>query len=149
MSNSDSGTSKETSMQSGLGSRFYYIYAMSMTLIAGIYLLIGASTLSWSIIQTIAPEFTISEHENRKHASNTFYCEQAMGFCRTNNPGQDIKTDPPTTQEITQQREASWKVAVHSERRNGLKNLIMYGIGCIVAGLFFFSHRRILKRRSR
>lgn len=127
--------------------KFVYTYTVIVLVISIIYLLIAVPSAVWGVIRVSVPEFTMNEHQYRMHVNNHFYCQANTQYCQPMSPGkQEPLETPPSNQEVTQQRIASKQVALQSERRLGLQDVVNWGLGGVFAAILFYAHRKKLNQ---
>ena len=105
----------------------------------------------YDLIQITNPEFTINVFEYERHQSNEAFdtVRRSPGRAlRGIAPG--IPIEQPTErpeEEVTQQREESFRTALRSERRRGMQSLIQIVIILVIDVLVFVPHWLLARKR--
>ncbi|HWQ94572.1 MAG TPA: hypothetical protein VN418_03605 [Gammaproteobacteria bacterium] len=120
------------------------VYALAVCFVTVICFVIASGIGLYSIIGIANPEFTLPAWVYERHQSND-------AFWRMNAPlpmpgsGRETKPRPPED-ELTQQRQASYALAIKSEQRGSVQTLTKAGIVIFIDLIIFGAHWRIARR---
>ena len=127
------------------------IYALAVCFLALMCFVIALGIGVYDLIQITNPEFTINVFEYERHQSN-----EAFDTVR-GSPGRALRgiapgipIEQPTErpeEEVTQQREESFRTALRSERRRGMQSLIQIVIILVIDVLVFVPHWLLARKR--
>jgi hypothetical protein len=117
------------------------IYALSVCFASVVCLIINAGIGGYAIFEIAAPEITMSSYEYDKHQSNDAFWNKVKISCSKS----EKEEAQPSEEELTKRRQASFEIAIKSEKREGFQSLLHSIIYLIVAGLALFIHSKIAK----
>ena len=140
------------------------IYGLAVCFTALLCFVIALGVGLYDLLQVASPEFTLNAYEHERHQSNDSF---RTAFPMLIGPGMHVGSSvtgtvvppalPPAIQaglpsvpeeEITRQREESYRSVLRAERRRGGQSLARVGIVMAIDMLVFFPHW-ILARRVR
>ena len=117
------------------------VYALAVCFITVACFAIALGILVYDVIEIAAPSFTLGQVAYERHASNDRYWEEQT---RWGNP--ENKPSRPTEEELTKRREASLKIALASERRDGLQGFVRSLIVVAIDIIVFLPHWWLARR---
>ncbi len=125
------------------------IYALAVCFVVLVCFVIALGIGVYDLIQIANPEFTINAHEYERHQSNEAFRGPLGGRVLFGvAPGIPMESTERPEEEVTQQREESYKAALRSEQRRGIQSLIRIVIVLVINVLVFVPHW-LLARRTR
>ena len=119
-------------------------YALAVCFVTVICFVIASGIGLYSIIGIANPEFTLPAWMYERHQSND-------AFWQMNTlppmPGSDRESKPrPPEAELTQQRQASYALAIKSEQRASVQTLTKASIVIFIDLIIFGAHWRVARR---
>ena len=120
------------------------VYALAVCFVTVICFVIASGIGLYSIVGIANPEFTLSAWMYERHQSNdAFWQTNAPPFM----PGSERENKPrPPEAELTQQRQASYTLAIKSEQRGSLQTLTKAAIVIFIDLIIFGAHWRVARR---
>ena len=120
------------------------VYALAVCFVTVICFVIASGVGLYGIIGIANPEFTLSGWEYERHQSNDAYWRMNMPLPM---PGSERESkSKPAEAELTQQRQASYALAIKSEQRGSLQTLTKAAIVIFIDLIIFGAHWRIASR---
>ena len=121
------------------------IYALAVCFFTVACFVIVAGMLLWDLVRLLAPDFTVASYVYEMHQSDAAYERSggrypgALPLRREQGeaPAQPVAPPPALS------RAESWAIALHTERREGLRGIVRNAIIIFIDLLVFAAHWRI------
>jgi len=120
----------------------YSLIVCFTAMLAGV---VSLGSASYSMVELVKPELTLSTFAFTRHQTNDAYWESANN--RHNDCDQEVTR--PSEEELSAKRVASYAIALQAESRSGLQSLINALIYFVFSVLVFAIHWRLAGRLKR
>ena len=127
---------------------FVEIYALAVCFVTLLCFVIALGVGIYDLLQVAFPEFTLNAYEYERHQSNGSFRNAPPVFRSVPRIAEAVPIPEATEDEITRQREDSYRSVLRFERRRAGQSLVMVGIVMLIDVLVFLPHW-ILARRAR
>ena len=127
---------------------FVEIYGLAVCFVTLLCFVIALGVGIYDLLQVAFPEFTLNAYEYERHQSNDSFRNAPPVFRSVPRIAEAVPIPEATEDEITRQREDSYRSVLQFERRRAGQSLVMVGIVMLIDVLVFLPHW-ILARRAR
>ena len=127
---------------------FVEIYGLAVCFVTLLCFVIALGVGIYDLLQVAFPEFTLNAYEYERHQSNDSFRNAPPVFRSVPRIAEAVPIPEATEDEITRQREDSYRSVLRFERRRAGQSLVMVGIVMLIDVLVFLPHW-ILARRAR
>ena len=127
---------------------FVEIYGLAVCFVTLLCFVIALGVGIYDLVQVAFPEFTLNAYEYERHQSNDSFRNAPPVFRSVPRIAEAVPIPEDTEDEITRQREDSYRSVLRFERRRAGQSLVMVGIVMLIDVLVFLPHW-ILARRAR
>ena len=127
---------------------FVEIYGLAVCFVTLLCFVIALGVGIYDLLQVAFPEFTLNAYEYERHQSNDSFRNAPPVFRSVPRIAEAVPIPEDTEDEITRQREDSYRSVLRFERRRAGQSLVMVGIVMLIDVLVFLPHW-ILARRAR
>ena len=127
---------------------FVEIYGLAVCFVTLLCFVIAIGVGIYDLLQVAFPEFTLNAYEYERHQSNDSFRNAPPVFRSVPRIAEAVPIPEATEDEITRQREDSYRSVLQFERRRAGQSLVMVGIVMLIDVLVFLPHW-ILARRAR
>ena len=127
---------------------FVEIYGLAVCFVTLLCFVIALGVGIYDLVQVAFPEFTLNAYEYERHQSNDSFRNAPPVFRSVPRIAEAVPIPEATEDEITRQREDSYRSVLRFERRRAGQSLVMVGIVMLIDVLVFLPHW-ILARRAR
>ena len=128
------------------------IYALAVCFFTLICFVIALGIGIYNLIRLVNPEFTLNAYEYERHQSNgAFRDSPGMELLRNTRglaPARSAEVPETSDEELTRQREQSYRNVLSAEQRRATQSLTMVGIVIFIDSLMFAIHW-LLARKAR
>ena len=122
---------------------FLELYAFAVCFINVLIGSVALGILIYAMTSIAAPELTLASWEHSKYQSNEEFIAT-----RPDTESFADKLKNMSEQEITEAREAAYRIALKGEQREGLQDIVQYSIVLLIQIILFMVHWRLIKRKS-
>ena len=126
---------------------FVEIYGLAVCFVTLLCFVIALGVGIYDLVQVAFPEFTLNAYEYERHQSNDSFRNAPPVFRSVPRIAEAVPIPEDTEDEITRQREDSYRSVLRFERRRAGQSLVMVGIVMLIDVLVFLPHW-ILARRA-
>ena len=127
---------------------FVEIYGLAVCFVTLLCFVIALGVGIYDLLQVAFPEFALNAYEYERHQSNDSFRNAPPVFRSVPRIAEAVPIPEDTEDEITRQREDSYRSVLRFERRRAGQSLVMVGIVMLIDVLVFLPHW-ILARRAR
>ena len=122
------------------------IYALSVCFVALVCFVIALGIGVYDLIQIANPDFTLNPNVYERHQSNQAFGGSPRMEMRAINPAIPLEPTERSEEEITREREASYRAVLRAERRRGMQSLTLVAIVMVIDLCVFGVHWMLSKR---
>ena len=119
---------------------FVEIYGLAVCFVTLLCFVIALGVGIYDLLQVAFPEFTLNAYEYERHQSNDSFRNAPPVFRSVPRIAEAVPIPEDTEDEITRQREDSYRSVLRFERRRAGQSLVMVGIVMLIDVLVFLPH---------
>ena len=119
---------------------FVEIYGLAVCFVTLLCFVIALGVGIYDLLQVAFPEFTLNAYEYERHQSNDSFRNAPPVFRSVPRIAEAVPIPEATEDEITRQREDSYRSVLRFERRRAGQSLVMVGIVMLIDVLVFLPH---------
>jgi hypothetical protein len=114
------------------------IYALSVCFASVVCLVISSGIASYSVVEVVAPQLTMSAYAHNKFQTNESYLKSKRS-CEKDKDNEVAQSDA----ELTKEREIAFSVALVEESRKGMQSLIKTFMFILVSSVALLMHWKL------
>ena len=118
-------------------------YAFAVCFINVLIGSIAFGIIIYAMTSIVAPKLTLPSWEHSRYQSNDEFIAT-----RPDIESFSDKSKNMSEQEITEAREAAYRIALKGEQREGLQDIVRYSIVLLIQVILFMVHWKLAKRQS-
>ena len=119
------------------------LYALAVCFINVLIGSIAFGIIIYAMTSIVSPELTLPSWEHSKYQSDDEFIAT-----RPDTESFSNKLKNMSEQEITEAREAAYRIALKGEQREGLQDIVRYSIVLLIQIILFMVHWKLAKRQS-
>ena len=118
------------------------LYAFAVCFINVLIGSIAFGIIIYAMISIVVPELTLLGWTSRYQSNDEFIAT------RPDTESFSDKLKNMSKQEITEAREAAYRIALKGEQREGMQDIVRYSIVLLIQVILFIAHWKLAKRRA-